>query len=133
MTSPGYALQEAMRQALTASETVKALLGGAYVFDEVPRGAPPSMIEFTACETRDWSTADQPAHEHFVSIAVRTNRRSRKLAQELCSEIEDTLDQATLVLTGHRLVNLRLVFWTVSRAGQNFGAVLRFRGATEPL
>jgi hypothetical protein len=45
-----------MRGALLADATLRALLGGAYVFDEVPRGAPPSYVELTALDTRDWST-----------------------------------------------------------------------------
>lgn len=130
--SPAFALQEAMRQALLARPQVTGLLGGGYVFDELPRGAPPSFIEFTACETRDWSTLDQQAHEHFVSLSVRSNARSRKLAQELCSEVELALDNAPLRLEGHRLVSLRLLFWSVFRTGQTFGAALRFRAATEP-
>ena len=45
------------------------------------------------------------------------------------------LDNAALNLAGHRLVNLRLTLWSVvrDRQGENFGANLRFRAATEPL
>ena len=101
----------------------------------MPRGAPPAYVAFDAIETRDWSTADQARHEHFVTLAVRTNSRGRKLAQDICDEIEAVLDGAALALAGHRLVNLRLVFWSVARDknGETFGATLRFRAATEPL
>lgn len=133
------ALQRAMKQALVANPALTTLLGGAHVYDEVPRGEPPSHVSFTTIETRDWSTADAKAHEHFVTLEIATNARSRALAQSLCDAVEQTLDMATgaptLTLEGHRLVNLRLVFWTVgkTKSSGNFGATLRFRAATEPL
>jgi hypothetical protein len=133
--NPGHALTEAMRRALIAHAPLRLLLGGAHVHEEVPRGAKEPFVSFETIETRDWSTADQKAHEHFVTLSVRTNSRSRSLAQTVLDEIEAVLDGASLTLAGHRLVNLRLTFWTVARQrdGETFGASLRFRAATEPL
>lgn len=133
MSGGGLALQEAMRGALLADATLRALLGGAYVFDEVPRGAPPSYVEFTALDTRDWSTMSEKGFEHVVSIVVRTNSRSRKTAQDVSAAVQAVLDGAVLAVPGHRLVNLRLAFWSVMKTGQSYGASLRFRAATEPL
>ena len=135
MTSPGLALQNAMQSALVARAELKNLLGGAHVFDELPSGAKPPFVAFTNLETRDWSTADQKAHEHFVTIEVVTNSRRRDDAQSIAQEIETALDGAGLTLDGHVLVNLRLIFSNVTRtkATENFGAVLRFRAATEPI
>jgi 5-carboxymethyl-2-hydroxymuconate isomerase len=131
----GLALQVAMRDALLTHAPLTALLGGGHVFDELPRGAAPPHVEFSAIETRDWSVADQKAHEHFVQIAVTTGERSRAKAQAICDAIETRLDNAALTLSDHRLVNLRIIFWSVTRArsDQNFDAALRFRAATEPL
>lgn len=128
------ALQQAMRAALLADGALLSLLGGAHIFDEVPRGEPSLYVAFNGIETRDWSTATDKAHEHFITIEVMTNERGRALAQSICNTIEAALDQAALTLTDHRLINLRMVFWSVSRAkpAQNFGASLRFRAATEP-
>lgn len=128
------AVQQAMRAALLADGTLLSLLGGAHVYDELPRGEPPLYVAFNGIETRDWSTQTDRAHEHFITIEVMTNERGRALAQSICNAIEAALDQATLTLVDHRLINLRLVFWSVSRAkpAQNFGASLRFRAATEP-
>jgi hypothetical protein len=133
VSNPAQALTEAMRAALLAHAPLRALLGGAHVHEERPRGGREPMVLFDTIETRDWSTADQKAHEHFVSLAVRTNSRSRKLAQQILDEIEAVLDGAGLSLAGHRLVNLRIVFWNVARQGENFGASVRFRAATEPV
>lgn len=133
MSSAGLALQQAMLQALIADDAVKAALGGTYVFDELPRGAPPAYVEFTALDTRDWSTFGDGGFEHFVSLAVRSNSRGRVQAQEISSAVAAALDGAALTLAGHRLVNLRLMFWSVMKTGQSHGASLRFRAATEPL
>ncbi len=133
--SGGFELVSAVRGALLAHAPLTALLGGAHVYEELPRGAPPAHIEFTTLETRDWSTADTVAHEHFLTLALRTNSRSRKLAQDVTDEIAAALEGAVPSVAGHRLVNLRLVFWTVTRGrgGEGYGASLRIRAATEPL
>ncbi len=127
-------LQQAMRAALLADGALTTLLGGAHVYDEAPRGAKAPLLVFENIETRDWSTSDAKAHEHFVQLQVATGERGRAQAQAICDRIEAVLDNAALTLTGHSLVNLRLVFWSVARkrSEQTFGATLRFRAATEP-
>jgi Protein of unknown function (DUF3168) len=132
--NPALALVQAMRAALLADTALLALLGGGHVFDEVPRGEQALHVSFTNVETRDWSVMDQKAHEHFVTIEVGTNERGRTQAQAICSRVEAVLDNAVLVLTDHRLINLRAVFYGVARIknDKTFGATLRFRAATEP-
>lgn len=133
MTSPALSLQQAMRAKLLAHAPLTLLLGGAHVHEEMPRGAQAPFVSFDSIETRDWSVADQKAHEHFVTLVVKTQSRSRRLALQILDEIEAALDDASLSLAGHRLVNLRLTFWSVTRQADAFGASLRFRAATEPL
>jgi len=57
------------------------------------------------------------------------------LSYDLADEIAAALEGAVPSVAGHRLVNLRLVFWTVTRGrgGEGYGASLRIRAATEPL
>ena len=133
--SPGLSVQQAARASLLARASLTSLLGGAHIFDEVPRGANPPYVVFIGIETRDWSVVDQEAHEHFITIEVMTNARSRALAQNVTAEIELGLDNAALILMDHQLVNLRHIFSNVTRSisTSNYGAVLRFRAATEPL
>ncbi|MBI2720362.1 MAG: DUF3168 domain-containing protein [Rhizobiales bacterium] len=134
MSNPGFALQEAMRTALLGDATLVGLLQGHNVFDEVPRGVNAPYVVFGDIETRDWSTADALAHEHFASLNIRTNQRGRKLVQDIVAAIEAVLETAALTLAGHKLINLRLVFWTVIRDknAETYGAAMRFRAATEP-
>ena len=133
MSGSALALQIAMRDRLLARAPLLVLLGGGHVFDEVPRGEQEPYVAFAGIETRDWSVQDQKAHEHFITLDVKTRSRSRKLAQDIAGEIEAALDGAALTLVGHVLINLRLTFWTVAKANENFGAVVKFRAATEPL
>ncbi len=129
------ATQQAMRTALLARAPLVTLLGGAHIFDEVPRGAAAPYVAFTNIETRDWSTADQKAHEHLVTLEIMTNQRGRGAAQAIADEIEAALDNAALTLVDHRLINLRVIFTAATRNSktENFGALVRYRAATEPL
>ncbi len=133
--SPAQSIQQAMRTALLARVPLTALLGGAHIYDEAPRGASPPYVMFNAIETRDWSVADQKAHELIVTLEIVTNSRARPLAQNIANEIETALDGVVLTLTDHKLVNLRAVFNYVSKSAttSNFNGVVRFRAATEPL
>jgi Protein of unknown function (DUF3168) len=127
-------LQQAMRAALLARAPLTVLLGGAHIFDEVPRGANAPYVHCAAIETRDWSVADQKAHEHFVTFEIVTNARSRALAQAIAQEIETALDMMPMTMVDHKLVNLRILTTLVQRNSktENFIGTLRFRAATEP-
>jgi hypothetical protein len=133
--SAALALAAALRDRLVTHAPLLALLGGAHVFDELPRGAQAPYVAVTGIETRDWSVMDQKAHEHVVTIDIATNERSRKLAQAIAHEIELALDMQPLELAGHRLINLRLTSANATRrkSTDTFGAELRFRATTEPL
>jgi hypothetical protein len=133
VSNAALALHIAMRERLLAHAPLTALLGGGHVFDEVPRGSNEPYVVFAGIETRDWSVQEQKAHEHFVTLEVKTKSRGRKLAQEIAGEIEAALDGAALTLTGHVLVNLRAIFWTVARSNETFNAVVKFRAATEEI
>jgi Protein of unknown function (DUF3168) len=134
VSDAAFALQEAMRARLLIHAPLIQLLGGARIYDEAPRGESQLYAAFKSIETRDWSTMDQKAHEHLVIIEVKTNARSRKLAQAIVHEIDAALHDQQLALAGQTLVNLSLVFWTVTRdrSAETFGAMIRFRAATEP-
>lgn len=134
MIQPGLAVQQAMKAALAARPSLTTLLGGAHVYDELPRGATPPNVIFTAIETRDWSVADQKAHESFITLEIMSKSRSRAQVQNLIQEIESALDSTPLVVSGHTLINLRCVFISAARqkSFEYFTAVMRFRAATEP-
>ena len=134
MIQPGLAVQQAMMAVLASRPSLSGLLGGAHVYDELPRGATVPNVTFTTIETRDWSVADQKAHESFVSLEINSKSRSRAQAQNIIQDIETALDGAVLTLPGHTLVNLRCVFISAARPRTKdfFTATMRFRAATEP-
>lgn len=133
MSDSASALRVGMQAAMLAHPPLLAKLGGAHVFEELPRGAQAPFVTFAAIDTRDRSDFGLRAHEHFVTLDVKTNARGRALAEGIVEEIETALDAAPLVLVGHALIDLRLESWTIQRDGAVFGARLRFRAATEPL
>jgi hypothetical protein len=128
MSSPSLALQQAMRTKLLAHAPLTTLLGGAFIFDEKPLGTPPPHVRFEDIDTRDWSVKDQKAHEHVVMLAVSSRESNRQRLADIVDQIEAALDDQPLTMTGHRLINLRLLFAVITRDG----ARLRFRAATEP-
>jgi Protein of unknown function (DUF3168) len=122
------ALQKAMRDALLARPgwTVP-------VHDHVPQGAAAPHVYFGPAETRDWSTQTEKAHEHFITLRVKSKAGGKKEAQAIIAEIEAALDNAVLPLSGHRLVNLRMTLWSAERDGDRYNGMARFRAATEVL
>lgn len=126
--NPALALQKAMRDRLLAHAPLTAP-----VFDHVPQGAAEPFVYFGAIETRDWSTANEKGHEHFVSVRIKSKADGKKEAQSIIAEIEAALDNAPLALDGHRLINLALTLWNAERDGDRYNGLVRFRAATEPL
>ncbi|MEO9169329.1 MAG: DUF3168 domain-containing protein, partial [Aestuariivirga sp.] len=124
MMQPGLDVQQAMKSTLASRPALNTLLGGAYVYDELPRGATAPYVMFTTIETRDWSVADQKAHENFVTLEVTSKSRSRAQAQNIVQEIELALDNAALTLVDNNLINLRCVFISAARqkSADNFSA-----------
>jgi len=133
-TSPALALQTGLRAALLADTDLVTALGGEHVFDDVPRDAPFPYITIGEIETRDWSTQTSRGHEHTATVHVWSRYRGRKQVQDLIADIDRVLDGADPPLTGHRLVNLSIVFWTAMRdtSGEIYRGTVRLRAVTEP-
>ena len=134
MMQPGLDVQQAMKAILASRPALISLLGGAHIYDELPRGATAPYVVFSTIETRDWSVADQNAHESFVTLEITSKSRSRVQAQSIIGEIELALDGTSPALVDHNLVNLRCVFISAARqkSTEFFSATMRFRCATEP-
>ena len=131
--SATFALRKAIHARLVADAALLALLGGARVYDEAPRGTEPPYVTFGDARTRDWSTASDQGAEHFVVLEVWTQHRGAGAALTIAARIEKLLHDATLTLEDHRLINLR--FEQIESRRENQGrfarASLRFRAVTE--
>ena len=129
------ALRKAVRAILVGDATLTALLGGARIHDEAPRGVEPPYVTFADAHARDWSTTTDRGAEHFLAIDVWTEDRGARAALVIAARIEALLHEATPALEDHRLVNLRFDRVETQREGQGrfCRASLRFRAVTEAL
>lgn len=133
--SPALALRAAIHGALCANEPLVALLGGARVHDVPPADAVFPFIALGEAVVADWSTATEAGTEHALTLHAFSRSGGRAEAFALAAAVTDALNDAPLVLAGHRLANLRATTAEVRRDsdGLTFHALVRFRAVTEPL
>ncbi|WP_439542643.1 DUF3168 domain-containing protein [Hyphomicrobium sp.] len=134
MTSPAWELQKAIYARLVADAPLLALLGGARVYDSMPRGAAFPYVSFGPSTTRDWSTGTEAGSEHAVTLRVWSKAGGEKAVHLVLEAIRVALHDVPLTLTGHRLVSLRHELSDSARAsdGEIYAGVARFRAVTEP-
>jgi hypothetical protein len=109
MTSPVLALRRAILDAATNDAELKALMGGTLrLHDEPPRAAEPVYALFGDAKAEDWSTDHDRGHEQTLSIVVWSERGGARTALIVAERFAAILDDAPLVLDGHRLVNMRM-------------------------
>jgi hypothetical protein len=134
MASPAWELQKAIHGALTSDAAVTASLGGARVYDDVPRGAELPYVTFGASTARDWSTGTEAGSEHSVVLNVWSRHAGEREVHLIMAAVRDALHEAALGITGHRLISLR---HEVSEAvrdpdGETYRGIIRFRAVLEP-
>ncbi len=135
MSAASWALQSGIFTALSADETVQSLLGiPPRIFDAVPRSAAfPYAVLGDGSET-SWDTATEEGSEHAVAITVWSQAGGHKEAKSIAEAIRFRLNNATLSLEGHALVDLRALETSFARDtdGETYSATLRLRAVTEP-
>jgi hypothetical protein len=134
MSSPAWELQRAVYGALVADAPLVALLGGARIYDEVPRGPAFPYVTFGPSTTRDWSTGTESGTEHLFTLRVWSKAGGEKEVHLVLEAIRAALHEAPLTLDGHRLVHLRHETSDAMRGadGETYQGVARFRAVTEP-
>ena len=128
-------LQSAIVSALRSSSALTSLLGGAFVYDDVPDSRRPPYVVIGPLETVDWSTSTEEGEEHFIEITAWSSANGRKSAVAMAGEIRAALSALPGNLPGHALVNFTHET-TRSEADpddRHFRAVSSFRAVTEPL
>lgn len=131
--SPIISLRKAIRVRLVGDAAIVGALGGPKVFDEAPRNADPPYILFTDTRMRDWSTRDSRGAEQFLTLSVVTTQRGLGAALGVSQTIADILDEASLALEGHSLVDLRFMSMDAKRdqSGRFASVAILFRATTE--
>lgn len=134
MTHAALALQEAMYNAMMASDGLVASLGGQQIYDDVPAKKHPPYIVFGAATHSDWSAGDDEGLEHFITINVWSKQNGRKQALEIAEAVTQSFRDLPKALTDHCLVNFTHEFTEVTHEQETgfFLAQLNFRAVTEP-
>lgn len=136
MSDAILALRSAMQAQLAADSALTTLIGVGRIHDEAPRAARGVYVVHGDAEARDWSTGSDNGCEQDVALVVWAGESSSsKQALEAAALIVKALDDASLALVGHRLINLR---WQSSRLGRDArtglaSVAIRFRAVTETL
>ena len=134
MTSPVLALRQAILGAAAADTQLKTLMGGSLrLYDEPPRGAEPTYAVFGDVTAADWSTDFDRGHEQDLAIVVWSEPGGARRALAAAERLVAILDDAPLLLDGHRLVNLRTTELASGRDKDTGLArvTLRLRAVTE--
>lgn len=109
MTSPILALRRAIIDTASADTELTSLMGGALrLYDEPPRNAEPVYALFGDVTAQDWSTDTDRGHEQNLTLVVWSERGTARAGLSVAERLAAILDDASLILDGHRLVNLRV-------------------------
>ncbi|MEO1695326.1 MAG: DUF3168 domain-containing protein [Pseudomonadota bacterium] len=135
MVTGSWALQRAIHQTLVSATGVTSLLGGAHIYDHVPRNTGFPYVTFGQTTERDWSTGGAEGNEHIVTLHVWSQAPGRRQVHRIIAAIRSQLHEADLPLSGYRLINLRHEFTETRREadGETLHGLIRFRAVTEPI
>lgn len=106
--NPLIALKAALREALVAHAPLMAALGGPKVFDEVPRAAAAPYVAFGDAIARENGTASDRGHVSDVALHVWSRQGGSREALAVADLVAAVVDDATLPLTGHRMIHCRV-------------------------
>ena len=131
--SAANALRTAMHAALTSDPVLLAALGGPRVHDVPPASPEFPYVTLGEAQVLDWSTATEGGEEHRLTLHAWSRQGGHNEAHAIAAILQQALHDAELVLTGHRLVNLRLTSADIRReaGGRTYHALVRFRAVTE--
>ena len=106
--TPVIALKAAIRTCLSADLALVAQLGGAKVFDDVPRAAQTPYVTFGDVVCRENGTATDRGHRSEINLIVWSRHGGTQEALAIGDVIAAALDDVTLPLAGHRMVACRI-------------------------
>lgn len=130
MAIASWPLQQAVYDALTADSGVSGLVAG--IHDYAPEDGPFPYIQLGEEALQDWSTKDVAGGEHTLTLHIWSQQRGHKQVKAIMTAVHDALHEASLTLSGYRLVMLRFTFGEILRDpdGVTHHGVMRFRALT---
>lgn len=129
-----WAVQQAVYSALTSDTTLQALLGNPpRVYDHVPQDTAFPYVVIGQATTRSFDTKTEDGMEQTLTVHTWSRYRGIKETKQIMGAIVDALDQQSLSLTGHTLIQLRFEFSDtfLDEDGLTHHGVQRFRAVTE--
>lgn len=135
MPDATLALRAAIHDALTGDAALTAILGGPRIYDEPPKSAAFPYVALGEARVNDWSTATEEGAEHQLTLHAWSREGGHREAHLIAGALLQALDDASLALSGHSLVNMRFAVADVRREpdGRTYHALVRFRAVTEPI
>lgn len=139
---PTIELQKAIRSVIKADATLATLMGGTVRFyDHVPERTDQPYIEYREGSTAAWDTSESGSStgfgkEHTISINVWSDYEGTKQMRQILRRVYDLLQNNTsMVLSGHKLVNLRFMFDDIvpEPDGQSYHGISQYRAITEEI
>jgi hypothetical protein len=135
MTAPAAELQKAVFDALAADAAVTALLGGGKIYDHAPANIAFPYLTFGRTSIFDWSTGTESGTEQLFTLHVWSKAKGKKETLAIMEAVRALLDDGSLELDEHHLVNMRLAF-AEARYDEDLSVhhgLLRFRAVTEEI
>lgn len=129
-------LMQAIYAHLQGDSGFMVRLGAGVISDRLRERVSLPAVIFSEIDSRDFSTASENGEEHFLTLTIWGDGKSRKESQALAASVKHLLDDAALALgADQHLVTLRFL---QERAGREKGKAeqsvsLRFRAVTEAL
>lgn len=133
MADASSALRKSLYACLTGDAPLLGLLGGTFVYDEVPRAKSAPYLVIGEGGVKDWSTSLDRGHEHLLQIAVWSEQGGAGEANAIAHAAQRALEAMPPSLEGHHLVNIAVTGIDVKREanGRLIKAALRIRAVTE--
>lgn len=133
-TMIAYELQRAVFAKLTSTPALVTRLGGARIYDDVPKKPDYPFISFGPHTEKDWSTGSEEGSEHLFSLHVWSTAKTREEAASLMALARAAMEALSSSLETAHLVSIRHDQSDIERedAGSRFKGTIRMRALTEP-
>ncbi len=132
MTSDAlWQLQKEIFTKLSTDSTLTAMVSG--VYENVPQDSAFPYVAISDMQSADWSTKTTKGAQVIIRVDAFTRERGSKKLLEIMTRVSDLLHQCSLTLTGHTLINLRLLDNDMLKAndGLTYIGASRFRAVTQ--
>jgi hypothetical protein len=132
MTAANELLQ-AIHAALAGDAGLTGLIGAEGIRDRLITGRKLPCVVIADLVSNDFSTSTEPGEEHFLTLQIWSDASGQRQVQQIAGIVRDLLQDASLSLSGHALVNLRHLSTKARREPRTrlFLAEMRFRAVTE--